>query len=132
MDTPPPPPCPLTTALDVIGGKWHLIVLYALAQQPRRFNELQRLAPGVSHKVLTQTLRHLETHGLIVRAVGTGPSPCVEYSLSERGETVRPILAAIVDWGLAHSAADLAAQRRNEGRHQLMQVESAAVRSTLA
>ena len=100
MDAQPPSQgCPLTAALDVIGGKWHLIVLYALAQRPRRFNELQRLTPSVSHKVLTQTVRHLEVHGLVVRRVGTGASPCVEYSLSEQGETVRPILSAMADWG---------------------------------
>jgi DNA-binding HxlR family transcriptional regulator len=101
--------CPLTTALDVIGGKWHLVVLYALAQQPRRFNELQRLTPGVSHKVLTQTVRHLEAHGLVVRSVGTDASPCVEYSLSEHGKTVRPILSAMVDWGNARLGADVMA-----------------------
>jgi DNA-binding HxlR family transcriptional regulator len=102
MHPQPPKPCPLTTALDVLGGKWHLVVLYALAQQPRRFNELQRLAPGVSHKVLTQTVRHLETHGLVHRRAGADAAPCVEYSLSERGQTVRPILTAMADWGQAH------------------------------
>lgn len=102
MPTTPPEPCPLTAALDVIGGKWHLVVLYALAQQPRRFNELQRLAPGVSHKVLTQTVRHLETHGLVQRRVGTAAAPCVGYSLSDRGQTVRPILTAMADWAQTH------------------------------
>lgn len=101
MHAQPSPPCPLTTALEVIGGKWHLIVLYALAQQPRRFNELQRLTPGVSHKVLTQTVRHLEAAGLIERAIGDGAAPCVRYSLSDFGETVRPVLAAIAEWGNA-------------------------------
>lgn len=100
-EEPSPPPCALTAALEIIGGKWHLIVLYALAQRPRRFNELQRLAPGVSHKVLTQTLRHLENEGLIEREIGTGAAPCVRYSLTESGDTVRPILAAIVEWGNA-------------------------------
>ncbi len=94
-------PCPLTTALEVLGGRWHLIVLYALAQQPRRFNELQRLAPGVSHKVLTQTVRHLEAQRLIEREIGTGAVPCVRYSLTESGDTVRPILAAMAQWGSA-------------------------------
>jgi HxlR-like helix-turn-helix len=69
------PVCPLTTALEIIGGKWQLIVLYALAQQPRRFNELQRLAPGVSHKVLAQTVRHLEAEGLVDREVGAVARP---------------------------------------------------------
>jgi len=106
VDVQPSQPCPLTTSLEIVGGKWHLIVLYALAEQPRRFNELQRLAPGVSHKVLTHTVRHLEAHGLVVRSVGTEASPCVQYSLSDRGQTVRPILAALVDWGHAHLAAE--------------------------
>jgi DNA-binding HxlR family transcriptional regulator len=101
MSADPAPPCPLTTALEIIGGKWHLIVLYALAQQPRRFNELQRLTPGISHKVLTQTLRHLEAQGMIKREIGAGAVPCVRYSLTESGDTVRPILAAIVEWGNA-------------------------------
>jgi DNA-binding HxlR family transcriptional regulator len=102
--------CPLTAALDVLGGKWHLIVLYALAQRPRRFNELQRLAPGVSHKVLTQTVRHLESHGLVVRTVGTDAAPCVQYALSYQGETTRPILAAMVEWGQARLSAGIGLQ----------------------
>ena len=103
--------CPLTTALDIIGGKWHLVVLYALAQQPRRFNELQRLAPGVSHKVLTQAVRHLETHGLVHRRAGIGAAPHVEYSLSERGQTVRPIQTAVADWGHSHLNSVPAAEK---------------------
>jgi DNA-binding HxlR family transcriptional regulator len=110
MSQEPTPACPLTTALEIIGGKWHLIVLYALAQQPRRFNELQRLTPGVSHKVLTQTVRHLEAEGLIDREIGAvagpGAAPCVRYSLSQRGETVRPILTAVARWGNAQLAAN--------------------------
>jgi DNA-binding HxlR family transcriptional regulator len=102
------PDCPLTAALELIGGRWHLIVLYALAQQPRRFNELQRLAPGVSHKVLTETVRHLQAAGLIDREVGAGAAPYVRYSLSEVGESVRPILDTIVQWGNARLAAQTA------------------------
>jgi DNA-binding HxlR family transcriptional regulator len=63
------------------------------------------LAPGVSHKVLTDTVRHLEAHGLIDREVGAGTAPCVLYSLSERGETVRPILHAMTTWGNARLPA---------------------------
>jgi DNA-binding HxlR family transcriptional regulator len=112
MDTSPSQqPCPLTAALEVIGGKWHLIVLYALAQQPRRFSQLQRLAPGISHKVLTQTVRHLETQSLIVRTVGTGASPCVEYALCERGDAVRPILAAMAEWGHTRLSAEVTGAR---------------------
>lgn len=122
-----PQPCPLTTALDVIGGKWHLIVLYALAQQPRRFNELQRLAPGVSHKVLTQTARHLEAHGLVCRSIGPDASPCVEYSLSEHGQTVRPVLAAVAEWGHSRLAVNTADDSRQPtGERQRPQTGSAA------
>ena len=62
--------------------------------------------PTVSHKVLTQTVRHLVTQGLVLRTVGNGASPCVEYALSEQGETVRPILAAMIDWGHARLDTD--------------------------
>lgn len=112
MDTRLSTACPLTAALEIIGGKWQLIVLYALAQQPRRFNELQRLAPGVSHKVLTETVRHLEAHGLIQREIGSSAAPRVTYSLSETGETVRPILAAMTTWGNERLASDGAADRQ--------------------
>jgi DNA-binding HxlR family transcriptional regulator len=98
----------MTAAMEIIGGKWHLIVLYALTQKPRRFNELQRLAPGVSHKVLTQTVRQLEAHGLIDREVGSAAAPCVQYSLSESGKSVQPILTAIAAWGNARLAANSA------------------------
>jgi len=94
--------CPLTAAVEIIGGKWTLIVLYALSQQPRRFNELQRLAPGISHKVLTQTVRALEDHGLVIREVGDTAVPCVLYSLSEYGATLRPVVDTIAIWGREH------------------------------
>jgi DNA-binding HxlR family transcriptional regulator len=103
--------CSLTAALETIGGKWHLIVLYALAEQPRRFNELQRLAPGVSHKVLTEAVRHLEAEGLIDREIG-GAASGVRYFLSESGDTVRPILTAMARWGSARLTAGGAADRR--------------------
>lgn len=105
----------MSAALEIIGGKWQLIVLYALARRPRRFNELQRLAPGVTHKVLTQTVRHLEAHGLVEREIGAaarpGTAPCVRYSLTVRGESVRPILTAMVRWGHARLAESGAGER---------------------
>lgn len=67
----------------------------------RRFNELQRLTPGISHKVLTQTVRHLEANDLIIRTVAQTSSPSVSYELSVAGQSVRPILDALVDWGNA-------------------------------
>lgn len=94
--------CPMTAALNAIGGKWSLICLYFLEIERRRFNELRRLMPDVSHKVLTETLRNLEEQGLIVRTVHSLAPSHVEYELSEHGETVRPLIHAVRGWGRDH------------------------------
>ncbi len=111
MDAGPSQPCAPTTALDVIGGKWHLIVLYPWPSSLAGSTNCGDRPPVSATKVLTQTVRHLETHGLVGRSVGTDASPCVQYALSERGHTVRPILTAVVDWGHAHLAADVVADQ---------------------
>jgi len=97
----PPGRCPLTAALDAVGGKWSLVCLYFLGLGPRRFNELQALVPDVSHKVLTETLRALARHGLVVRERRALE---VRYRISEHGESVRPVLEAVRAWGHAHLA----------------------------
>lgn len=99
---PPMTDCPLTAALNAIGGKWSLICLYWLDSGTRRFNELRRLMPDISHKVLTETLRNLEHEGLIRRTVcSTAPSH-VEYEISAHGESVRPLMHAVRLWGREH------------------------------
>jgi DNA-binding HxlR family transcriptional regulator len=98
----PPTKCPLTAAINAIGGKWSLICLYWLDSGTRRFNELRRLMPDISHKVLTATLRSLENEGLISRKVYAEVPPRVEYRISAHGETVRPILQAVRAWGHEH------------------------------
>jgi DNA-binding HxlR family transcriptional regulator len=95
-------PCPLTAALNVIGGKWNVIVLYWLATGTRRFSDLQRLMPAVTHKVLTASLRQLEHDGLVLRAVYPEVPPRVEYMLSEHGRSVVPVVEAIRLWGHEH------------------------------
>jgi|ERR1700733_11014956 len=97
-----PTKCPLTAALTAIGGKWSLICLYWLDSGTRRFNELRRLMPDISHKVLATTLRSLEREGLISRTVYAEVPPRVEYSISDHGESVRPIIQAVRTWGRAH------------------------------
>src|ERR1700733_4372434 len=87
-----PTKCPLTAALTAIGGKWSLICLYWLDLERRRFNELRRLMPDISHKVLTETLRSLEREGLICRTIYPEVPPRVEYYISSHGESVRPII----------------------------------------
>lgn len=85
--------------MNAIGGKWSLICLYWLDAGTRRFNELHRLMPEISHKVLTETLRNLEQEGLINRTVYPEVPPRVEYCISEHGESVRPIIQAVRAWG---------------------------------
>jgi DNA-binding HxlR family transcriptional regulator len=97
-----PTKCPLTAALYAVGGKWSLICLYWLDSGTRRFNELRRLMPDISHKVLTTTLRSLEDEGLISRTVYPEVPSRVEYSISAHGETVLPILQAVRAWGQEH------------------------------
>ena len=94
--------CPMTAALNAVGGKWSLICLYFLDTGTRRFNELRRLIPEVSHKVLTETLRNLEDEGLIVRTVHSLAPSHVEYEISPHGESVRPLIHAVRAWGRDH------------------------------
>lgn len=99
-----PTSCPLTAALNAIGGKWSLICLYWLDSGERRFNELRRLMPDVSHKVLTETLRNLEQEGLVCRTVRSETPSHVEYRISAHGETVLPVMHAVRLWGREHLA----------------------------
>jgi DNA-binding HxlR family transcriptional regulator len=94
--------CPLTAALDAVGGKWSLIILYWLTGGRKRFNELRRLMPAVSHKVLAATLRRLEREGIITRTVYPEVPPKVEYSISSYGHSVCPVIDAVRRWGRQH------------------------------
>jgi DNA-binding HxlR family transcriptional regulator len=94
--------CPLTAALEVIGGKWSMIVLYWLMSSTRRFNELRRLMPSVSHKVLASTLRDLEHAQSIDRIAHAEVPPRVEYSISAHGRSVLPLIEAMRVWGHHH------------------------------
>src|ERR1035441_2438573 len=94
--------CPLTAALNAIGGKWSMICLYWLDSGTRRFNELQRLMLEISHKVLTETLRNLEQEGLVSRTDFSEVPLRVEYKISPYGESVQPLIEAVRTWGRAH------------------------------
>jgi DNA-binding HxlR family transcriptional regulator len=94
--------CPLTAALAAIGGKWKLIIVYWLAESPKHFAALRRLMPGISQKVLTQQLRELISDGIAQREPkGAVPAP-VEYSLTDYGRSVLPLLEDVRLWGRAH------------------------------
>src|SRR5437870_3632153 len=99
---PVPTKGPLTAALYAIGRKWSLICLYWLDSATRRFNELRRLMPEISHRVLAAMLRNLEHEGLICRTVYAEVPPRVEYCISSHGETVRPLIEAVRSWGREH------------------------------
>ena len=93
------PDCPVATTVQLIGNKWKLLILRNLLVRPWRFNELQKSLEGISQKVLTESLRSMESDGIVIRTVCAEVPPRVEYSLSELGETLRPILDAMQAWG---------------------------------
>ena len=94
--------CPLTAALAAIGGKWKLIIVYWLSESPRHFAGLRREMPGISQKVLTQQLRELIADRIVQRQPH-GPVPAtVEYSLTEYGHSLLPLVEAIRLWGHQH------------------------------
>jgi DNA-binding HxlR family transcriptional regulator len=94
--------CPIETTLEVLGGKWKGMVLHRLIFGTLRFNELRRLLPHVTQRMLTRQLRELERDGVIHRRVYAEVPPRVEYSLSEFGLSLKPILLMMGDWGAAY------------------------------
>lgn len=93
------PVCPVATTVQMIGSKWKLLIMRNLFIRPWRFNELQKSLEGVSQKVLTDSLRSMESDGIIIRTVYPEVPPHVEYSLSKLGESMRPIIDAMEIWG---------------------------------
>ncbi|PTX61789.1 HxlR family transcriptional regulator [Melghirimyces profundicolus] len=94
--------CEIEAALEVIGGKWKAILLYHLTKGPKRTSELKRLVPGITQKMLTQQLRELEKDSVILRKVHSQIPPKVEYSLTEYGRTLEPVLNSLCHWGKRH------------------------------
>jgi DNA-binding HxlR family transcriptional regulator len=94
--------CPVETTLDVIGGKWKVVILFWLRDETRRFSELRRKIPDVSERMLTQQLRELERDGIVERKVYPEVPPRVEYSLSSYGRTLLPITELMCAWGKNH------------------------------
>ncbi len=92
--------CPVTSTMHVIGGKWKPTAIYALGLAGvLRFGELRRAIPQVSQKMLTQHLRELEADGIVWRKIYAEVPPRVEYGLTDKGETLREVMAALADWG---------------------------------
>ena len=93
------PECPVATTVSLIGSKWKLLIIRNLLNRPWRFNELQKSLEGISQKVLTDSLRSMEADGIITRTVFPEVPPRVEYSLSELGESLRPMINDMAKWG---------------------------------
>lgn len=96
------PECPVATTVQLVGSKWKLLILRNLLARPWRFNELKKSLEGISQKVLTDALRAMEADGIIIRTVYPEVPLRVEYSLSETGESLRPVLKSMEAWGMAY------------------------------
>jgi DNA-binding HxlR family transcriptional regulator len=112
--------CPVHRTLKFIGGKWKPIILFYLKEGTKRSSELSRRIPQASPKVLTQQLRELERDGVIRRKIHPAVPPRVEYSLTQLGNSLRPVLQAMCDWGMKIDDSekprqDIARGTNNEG-----------------
>lgn len=91
--------CDMEVTLEIIGGKWKPLVLFHVLKGPKRTSELKRLIQNISQKMLVQTLRELETSGLLTRKIYNQVPPKVEYSATELGRSLSPILKELCEWG---------------------------------
>ena len=94
--------CPVEATLELIGGKYKALILWHLSEQTLRFSELKKLLPNATAKMLTQQLRELEAHNLLHREVFPVIPPKVEYSLTELGRSLMPVLVAMRNWGAGY------------------------------
>ena len=98
------PICPVETTLTLISDRWKVLILRDLFTGTKRFGELKKSLTGISQKVLTANLRDMEANGLLTRKVYPEVPPRVEYTLTEIGESLKPILGAMFDWGMDYKA----------------------------
>jgi DNA-binding HxlR family transcriptional regulator len=99
--------CPAELTLKVIGGRWKVLLLYHLFQGTRRFSQLRRSINGITQKMLTQQLREMERDGLVHREVFPSVPPRVEYSLTDLGMSLKPVIDAMCDWGIRYREGGL-------------------------
>ncbi|KNZ41823.1 winged helix-turn-helix transcriptional regulator [Acetobacterium bakii] len=90
--------CALDYSMNLIGGKWKLLILHQLSGGTKRFSELKRLLPGITPKMLTSQLRELEKNGIITRKIYPEVPPRVEYTMTRHGMEIIPVLSALCDW----------------------------------
>jgi DNA-binding HxlR family transcriptional regulator len=107
---------PSRQLLDIIADKWRPLVIYTLGQGTKRYSDLQKQLPGITKKMLTQTLRRLESDGLLTRKVFPVVPPKVEYDLTELGHAFREPIKNLCQWAIGHTA-ELKAVQRNRLRN---------------
>jgi DNA-binding HxlR family transcriptional regulator len=113
-----PPRCPAETCLHAIGGRWNVLILWQLFQGTKRFSQLRRDIPDVTQKMLTQQLRELEGDGLLKRKVYPQVPPKVEYSLTPRGQSLKPVIDAMCKWGVGRGGGCAISDAKTQaGRH---------------
>jgi len=92
--------CPVTHALNIIGGKWKILIIYAISKNCNRFSSLKRAIPMISKQMLVNQLRELEADKIIDRVIFAEIPPRVEYKITEYGQTLTPVINILQDWGL--------------------------------
>lgn len=100
------PMCPVETTLQLISNRWKVLILRDLFCGTKRFGELKKSLSGVSQKVLTQNLKDMEADGLLTRKAYAEVPPRVEYSLTELGYSLKPVMGAMFDWGMSYKQAN--------------------------
>ena len=103
------PDCPIEATLTLVSNRWKVLILWDLLGGVKRFGELKKLLGGVSQKVLTTNLRQMEEAGLLTRTAYAEVPPRVEYALTETGRSLRPVLEAMLEWGMRYKAGTAAA-----------------------
>ncbi|MCJ8152636.1 helix-turn-helix transcriptional regulator [Chryseobacterium sp. SSA4.19] len=94
--------CELQKILDIIGGKWSMSIIYALILGKKRFKELERMIPGISTRMLVKELKNMEENGIVTRKAFATVPPTVEYSLTEKGRKLEPIINELQKWGVEY------------------------------
>ena len=106
--------CPVATTISLLSNQWKILIMRELLKKKERYSELQRNVAGISQKMLTQSLHEMENDGIINRHVFPEIPPHVEYSLTKLGESMRPILQSMHNWGLQYLATN--PEKRKDGK----------------
>ena len=114
--------CPITATMNIIGGKWKSVILWYLRERPLRFGELHKLIPKCSLKIFNSDLKDLEKDGIVKREVFAEVPPKVEYSLTEYGKSLLPIIITLREWGVKRLMENPDLMESNEELKYFMQI----------